>query len=93
MKDPNYFMTIEEFLRTSNPEMPADLIKLIMKWDKIKKSPYGNTSYYNAAKTWESFVHRGIRVSDHWNFYSQGNIHCQTMTPIRSNDRKWRIGI
>ena len=92
LKNPNYMMTKFEFLQSLNPTMPDELIKLIFSWNRIKKSPYGNTSYYNAPKSWDGFIQGGIRVSDHWNFMSQGKMHCRTDVHVHNNF-KWYVGI
>lgn len=92
LRDPLYAMTMEEFVRTANPTMPDELLKLIMAWPIIKKSPYNNTSYYNAPKDWDTFVDGGIRVSDHWNFDARCGIHCVTNQPVENNV-KWYIGV
>lgn len=87
-------LTKLRFLIIVNRSFPDELIKLIYDWDHINKSPYGNKSWYNGPKTWSTFIHGGIRVSDHWNFRSRTHpgIHCKTTKPIR-NEEKWSVSI
>lgn len=92
LKNPGYMMTKLEFLNTYNHSMPDELLEFIYSWNNIKKSPYGNNSYYNAKKSWDSFVDGAIRVSDHWNFYSHGKQHCISQQPVINNE-KWWVGI
>jgi len=94
LKDPQYSMTLEEFLVTSNSSMPDELLLFILSWKHIKKSPYNNTSYYNGPKSWDSFIDGGIRVSDHWNFSTESSfrLHCKTTTPT-DNNKFWYVGI
>lgn len=73
--------------------MPDELLEYIYSWDKIKKSPYANTSYYNDNKSWNSFIDGAIRVSDHWNFIAQGNIHCLTKQKDIKNNKYWYVGV
>lgn len=89
----DYFLTKKEFFTTLNPEMPDELLEYIYSWDKIKKSPYSNDSYYNDNKSWCNFVDGAIRVSDHWNFIAQGNIHCLTKQKNIENNKYWYVGV
>jgi len=91
LKSPEYMMNIHEFMVTANREMPDELIKFILSWNKIKKSPYNNKSYYNEPKGWDFFKDGGIRVSDHWNFSTRGQIHCKTKQVVEENG--WSVGI
>ena len=54
-----------------------EIIKEILSWNVISTSPY-SSSYYNAKDiTWNSKPEGSLRLSDHWNFESQGTKHCQ----------------
>ena len=54
-----------------------EIIKEILSWNVISTSPY-SSSYYNAKNiTWNSKPEGSLRLSDHWNFESQGTKHCQ----------------
>lgn len=69
---------------------PPELILEMSKWDKIIKSPYGY-SFYNAIVNWNFKPDGSLRISDHWNFESNGKIHCQTTTEIK--DGVWGLGL
>ena len=70
-------------------KFPMELVSEMSKWDEIHKSPY-SLSYYNAEVNWGFKPHNSLRISDHWNFKSQGKFHCCTTTPIQKN--VWSIG-
>lgn len=91
LKDPEYMMTDFEFLTTANATMPDELLEIIYSWDKKKKSPYGNNSYYNGPKSWDGFIDGGLRVSDHWNFEARMKVHCMTKQEVENN-KFWYIG-
>jgi hypothetical protein len=90
LKNPDYSMSRYEFLKHATQSMPDELLEMIYKWGFIKKSPYGH-SYYNKRKDWNGFVDGGIRISDHWNFFAKGNVHCKTKTPVKNN-KYWYVG-
>lgn len=72
--------------------MPEELILEIMSWEKKSKSPYSH-SYYNVnagEKDWHTTPLGSLRVSDHWNFTSQGKVHCPTDVPV-ANNRCWTL--
>lgn len=93
LKNPAFRMNLKQFLMTVNVTMPDELIQFIMDWkENIRRSPYSNCSYYDNTKTWDSFVDGGTRVSNHWNFFSQGKTHCITKQPVE-NDVAWYVGI
>lgn len=47
------------------------------KWDQIVKSPYSNSFYDSDQIDWNYKPELSFRLSDHWNFYSQGQRHCK----------------
>lgn len=61
--------------------MPEELRKFVIT-QAPNPSPYNREasgSFYDCTdKTWGYTPDGSIRVSDHWNFYSRGQIHCQT---------------
>lgn len=71
-------------LRSLPVDFPEELLILMLEWDKIIKSPYGN-SYYNAPVGWSYKEHNSYRISDHWNFVSNYNLHCVTNCPVHDN--------
>jgi hypothetical protein len=95
LKDIDYFMSDLEFFQFIPRSMPDELIKFIYSWDKKKKSPYNNTSWYNDTKGWNQTVEGGIRVSDHWNFFARDEWHCETIQDKNTihNDKFWYVGV
>jgi len=65
-------------------DIPFEVIRELSNWDMILKSPYGH-SYYNAPVGWDFKTHNSLRIADHWNFSSKGNLHCQTTEPVPDN--------
>lgn len=61
--------------------MPEELRKFVIT-QAPNPSPYNKEtsgSFYDCTdKSWNYTPDGSIRVSDHWNFYSRGQIHCQT---------------
>lgn len=70
-------------------KIPVEVIKEIETWNFIIKSPYSH-SYYNAPVGWKYKTPNSLRISDHWNFSSNGKKHCQTTNQIEENC--WGIG-
>lgn len=53
------------------------ILNELYKFEILNKSPYSR-SFYNAnGITWNSKPEGSLRLSDHWNFESQGEIHCK----------------
>ena len=84
------------FLKIGNPirTMPVELIRLMIKDDILNPSPYNGfmsgSWYNNNLKSWDFTAPGTIRVSDHWNFASEGRVHCVTHQPIESGG--WYVG-
>lgn len=67
-----------------------DIVQELSTWENIFKSPFSN-SFYDKKVDW-NFKPNGVkRISDHWNFYSKGNIHCATNEIIE--DGIFQLGI
>ena len=47
-------------------------------WDIVSKSPYGMSFYNSNDIDWGYKPENSLRISDHWNFESDGQIHCPT---------------
>ena len=52
-------------------------IKELIKWDVCKKSPYSDSFYNSDDISWYYKPENSLRLSDHWNFISGGDVHCQ----------------
>lgn len=67
--------------------MPEDLRNYAIN-NMVSASPYnryGSGSYYSKeGKTWGTTPEGIIRISDHWNFLSQGKLHCRLEQPSTS---------
>jgi hypothetical protein len=72
-------------------KIPVHFIEMIKSWPEASKSPYSN-SFYNLAtgkKDWGHTPEGSLRISDHWNFKSEGEIHCPTDRPAKNNGSQW----
>ncbi|EKB60777.1 hypothetical protein [Bergeyella zoohelcum] len=65
--------------------------ELIAGIEIASKSPYSNSFYSPGEITWGSKPDGSYRISDHWNFYSHGDIHCQTTN--EPMEKSWSVGI
>jgi len=88
----DYFMSRAEVVRFLPKTMSDELLEIILGWDKVKKSPFNNKSWYNAEKDWNGYIDGALRVSDHWNFGSSGDDkkHCETIQEIENN-KYWSL--
>lgn len=57
--------------------MPKEVIEEINKFEKIVKSPYSDTYYNTSDISWDYKPEGSLRISDHWNFKSRDEVHCQ----------------
>ncbi len=74
--------------------MPEDLRKKVL-LEINNPSPYNrytSGSFYDCNdKNWDYTPDGSLRVSDHWNFYSRGSIHCVTDVANEALTDKWTI--
>ncbi len=56
-----------------------------------QKSPYSDSFYSEGEISWGSKPDGSYRISDHWNFYSRGDIHCETSNKVEDGD--WALGV
>jgi len=70
--------------------MPEALRKELASWDYISKSPYSDSFYNMPGKTWDNDPPGIKRISDHWNFWSQGREHLVTDKPV-ANNTHWTL--
>jgi hypothetical protein len=85
----NGFAQLWELLSILPTTMPIDVYKSMSGWQHIKKSPYGH-SYYDRPKGWDFTIDGTHRLSDHWNFESNGVKHCNTSEFVFDNTH-WTI--
>ena len=55
---------------------PKEVLEEISKFEYINKSPYSKTYYNVPGITWDYKPEGSLRISDHWNFISNGSRHC-----------------
>ena len=82
-------MNIREKLGPAIATMPKELILFIKEQEEVHKSPYSDSFYNSSDISWHHKPEGSIRISDHWNFYSQGSMHCVTNIPVPSG--KWIV--
>lgn len=70
---------------------PVEFFVQMSQWEHIIKSPYG-VSFYTHETDWNTKVDKCLRISDHWNFYSEYDfkLHCKTNIPVPENH--WALG-
>ena len=65
--------------------IPDQIIEMMSSWEVINKSPYSDTFYSSTDIGWNHKPDKYYRVSDHWNFTTQGNKHCITDESVPNN--------
>lgn len=66
------------------------LNKILKKWEVVNKSPYSNSFYNTNDISWGSKPEGSLRISDHWNFRTQGELHCETTCGTTEG---WYLGV
>ena len=79
-----------DILRRLDRTFPEEFFKELLSWKTLIKSPYGN-SYYNAVVDWDYKPANSLRISNHWNFIAQSQLHCKTLTEVPNNTH-WALG-
>ena len=74
--------------------MPVELRQFVL-GNCTNPSPYNTNStgsFYDCAdKNWNYTPDGSIRISDHWNFYTRGKVHCVTDVPNEKIYGKWVV--
>lgn len=65
--------------------LPKEIEDMMMDWEVRYKSPYSDTFYNSTDIGWGHKPDGSLRVSDHWNFYTRGKYHCQTLQKVVNN--------
>ena len=72
-----------------------EALRLFTVTNCVSASPYNRYAsgsfYSKEGKSWDYTPEDCIRVSDHWNFYSRGKIHCKTNVPNDKLAGKWVV--
>ena len=74
-------------------KVPNEFRELMKSWEHAHKSPYSN-SYYDVEegkKDWNRTPEGCCRISDHWNFKSNGENHCCTDVNVKTGN--WTLAI
>ena len=61
-------------------EAPAEVFEEMKEWIVVNKSPYSASFYNTYGIDWNYKPEGSLRISDHWNFESQGETHCKLDT-------------
>lgn len=77
-------MNILSIISNLPKDFPNEFISELLSWENVNKSPYSH-SYYDAKVDWGFKPHNSLRISDHWNFWSRGKLHCQTVEQCKNN--------
>ncbi|WP_052356687.1 hypothetical protein [Faecalimicrobium dakarense] len=72
--------------------MPKQVIEEINKFENIVKSPYSDTYYNTSDISWTHKPEGSLRISDHWNFKSRGETHCQLDYTHEYIEGYWILG-
>lgn len=79
----------KEYMDRCINRLPEAAAAEVRSWETISKSPYSN-SFYNAKEiSWTSKPEGSLRLADHWNFESRGEIHCKLNTTSEYISGTW----
>ena len=70
---------------------PKEVLEEISKFEYINKSPYSKTYYNVPGITWDYKPEGSLRISDHWNFISNGSRHCILAHTEESIENYWML--
>lgn len=85
-----YEQLLSIYERIYNEEKRNEILKTLITFKKINKSPYSLSFYDNDNIDWDSKPEGSLRLSDHWNFYSWGEQHC-CLDSTKEYTRKWLL--
>ncbi|MEM4203146.1 MAG: hypothetical protein QXS54_03655, partial [Candidatus Methanomethylicaceae archaeon] len=86
--EPMVLTKLPSFVAGRLHTMPYKFIQEIESWDYVSQSPYSYSFYNKPGKTWDHTPEGIIRISDHWNFISRGQMHAVTDVPV-PNETHW----
>lgn len=72
--------------------MPLTAREIIANWSSKTKSPHSH-SYYDQNESeigWDRKPIGSLRISDHWNFHTRGDVHCRTTSKVMKD--RWYMG-
>lgn len=86
----------EEYIVANRDELESYYTNLnnaiaseIETWSTVSESPYSKSYYNYEGVDWGYKQEGSLRMSDHWNFESRGDIHCKTDCDITTG---WAVG-
>ncbi|MEM4360349.1 MAG: hypothetical protein QXT45_07465 [Candidatus Bilamarchaeaceae archaeon] len=86
--EPLVLTKLPSFVAGRMHTMPYKFIQEIESWDYVSRSPYSYSFYNMPGKTWDHTPEGIIRISDHWNFISRGQMHAVTDVQV-PNETHW----
>ena len=72
-----------------NEKMSKKIIKILDTWKIVSQSPYSYSFYNSDFIDWNYKPDKSLRISNHWNFVSEGEIHCATDCGTKNG---WYVG-
>lgn len=82
-----------KFYIKTNGEFKINFYKIIFNiikdWEELSMSPYSYSIYNKSNIEWNSKPEGSFRISDHWNFISNGEKHCIMEDETLNN--KWLL--
>lgn len=73
--DDQYYFA--EIVRIADYYNNDNILNLLNSWEDISFSPYSHSCYNSKNIDWDYKPENSLRLSDHWNFESNGEIHCK----------------
>lgn len=83
----NFYILYEDLksnIYSLDKNMPDSALFEMINWKVIKQSPYSYSYYNSENKSWNFTEDKSYRISDHWNFISNGEKHCETIGTLKS---------
>ncbi len=68
------------------------ILEIVKDWKVISKSPYSMSLYNSSDIGWGYKPEGSYRISNHWSFTSQGEIHCKLEDGNEDLKNEWLLG-
>ncbi len=85
-----YEKLLDIYERIYKEEQRDEILKTLLTFKEIHKSPYSNSFYDSKDIDWDFKPENSLRLSDHWNFYSYGEKHC-CLDNTEEYTQKWLL--
>lgn len=86
----DFFKFVSKFGTAYAMPIPAIIIKKVLEYEMVSRSPYSDSYYDSKDIDWGYKPIGSLRISDHWNFVSQNEIHCK-LTNVKRYTRGWKV--